>query len=124
MVRYEVIADHLEPLLATLAADPPAKGLPGYVTMRCLGESQDTIAEALFHQRRESAVLAEIEVHEGGTLVQPPHRLAGVCGQGAAGGPRGAPDAGPFPPCGGARTSLYPSTSLHSKILTPCTVER
>jgi hypothetical protein len=52
-VPYEVIFDHFETVLATLAADPTAKGLPGYVTMRWLGESQDTIAEPLFHQRRD-----------------------------------------------------------------------
>jgi Transposase zinc-binding domain len=30
-VLYQVIADHLETFLATLAADPTAKGLPDYV---------------------------------------------------------------------------------------------
>lgn len=64
-VPYEVIFDHFETVLATLAADPTAKGLPGYVTMRWLGESQDTIAEPLFHQRRDLAALAEVEVREG-----------------------------------------------------------
>ena len=64
-VPYEVISDHFETVLATLAADPTAKGLPGYVTMRWLGESQDTIAEPLFHQRRDLAALAEVEVRKG-----------------------------------------------------------
>ncbi len=31
-VLYQVIADHLATFLATLAADPTAKGLPDYVT--------------------------------------------------------------------------------------------
>ena len=30
-VLYQVIADHLETFLGTLAADPTAKGLPDYV---------------------------------------------------------------------------------------------
>ncbi len=30
-VLYQVVADHLETFLATIDADPTAKGLPGYV---------------------------------------------------------------------------------------------
>jgi hypothetical protein len=39
-VLYQVIADHLEALLATIDADPMAKGLPGYVQEACYASLQ------------------------------------------------------------------------------------
>jgi hypothetical protein len=39
-VLYQIIADHLETFLATIDADPTAKGLPGYVREKCYASLQ------------------------------------------------------------------------------------
>ena len=37
MVLYQVIVEHLETFLASLADDPEAPGLPAYEEIRCSG---------------------------------------------------------------------------------------
>jgi hypothetical protein len=57
-VLYQVIADHLEPLLATLDADPTAKGLPGYDREECYASLQEAKALLEDHPGFDAAIEA------------------------------------------------------------------
>jgi hypothetical protein len=65
-VLYKVVAEHLETFLASLAADPDAKGLPAYVQRE-------------FYDYLQCGILAYGFLRLGCDTFDNSHRVAGEC---------------------------------------------